>query len=205
MSDYKDDLRKAYDADVERRAAMTPSSWRTNIVDSYIADLTAQGATSVLELGCGTGQLARYVSDAGFEVTAIDLSPANVKATHARGVEALEADFADLPFAENSFDAAFALNSLLHVPPDELSDVLVEIARVLGKDAPLLVVVWGGENHQGSLSDEWLDPPRYFSTYTDEALLALATPGFRFDTFDALDVSEGDLHLHSQVLTLRAL
>ncbi len=103
MSDYKDDLRKAYDADVERRAAMTPSSWRTNIVDSYIADLTAQGATSVLELGCGTGQLARYVSDAGFEVTAIDLSPANVKATHARGVEALEADFADLPFAENSF------------------------------------------------------------------------------------------------------
>jgi SAM-dependent methyltransferase len=119
-------------------------------------------------------------------------------------VSAEIADFASLPFPDNLFDAAFAMNSLLHVPPEELSSVLLEISRVLVRGTTLLIVVWGGITRQGFIDGEWLDPPRYFSTYTDDDLVALETPGFRHESFYALDIAEDDHNLHSQILTLEA-
>lgn len=184
---------------------MTPATWRTDIIDEFADSIRSDGARKVLELGSGTGQLARHLADQSFDVIAVDLSPANVRATEARDIAAHIADFASLPFPDDSFDAAFAINTLLHVPPDELDTVFTEIARVLQPGATLLVVVWGGVDRQGPMDDEWLDPPRYFSTYTDEALLALDTPGFRFKAFEALDVSEGGHDLHSQILILETL
>jgi len=184
---------------------MAPATWRTDIVDRFADGIRSDGARKVLELGCGTGQLASRLADQDFDVTAIDLSPANVEATRARGVNAEVADFASLPFLDNTFDAAFAINSLLHVPARELSYVLIEVGRVLRPEALLLIVVWGGITQDGPIDDEWLDPPRYFSTYTDDDLLALATPGFTRRAFDTLDVSEGGRDLHSQVLTLAAI
>ncbi len=182
-----------------------PDTWRTDIVDRFANDIRAVGARSVLELGCGTGQLARHLADQDFDVTAIDLSPANVEATRSRGVNAELADFASLPFPDGSLDAGFAMNSLLHVPPGEFPGVLTEISRVLRSGAILLVVVWGGNTHEGPIGDEWLDPPRYFSTHTDDALLALETPGFNHRSFETLDVAEDIRDLHSQVLTLEAI
>lgn len=155
---YKDELRLAYDADVVRRDAMTPATWRTDILDQFAEDIRSRDAHSVLDLGCGTGQLAKYLADQDFDVAAIDLSPGNVDATRSRGVIAEVADFASLPFPDKSFDAAFAMNSLLHVPPEELSGVLTEISRVLVQGATLLIVVWGGSTQQGSIDREWLDP-----------------------------------------------
>ncbi len=202
---YKEDLVLAYNADAERRGAMVPSKWRTDIIDAFADKITAVGVESVLDLGCGTGQLARYLADLDFDVTAIDLSPANIEATRARGVHALVADFASLPFPDDSFDASLAVNSLLHVPPRELSNVLNEIARVLRPGALLLMVVWGGVTEDGSVDSEWLDPPRYFCSYSDEDLLALDTPGFMYRSFDVFDVFEADQNLRSQVLTLTSL
>ncbi len=201
---YKEELKLAYDADVVRRCAMAPAKWRTDILDQFATDIRSKEARSVLDLGCGTGQLAKHLADQDFDVTAIDLSPRNVHATRSRGVSAEVADFISLPFPGNSFDAAFAMNSLLHVPPEELSGVLVEISRVLMRGATLLIVVWGGSTRQGFIDDEWLDPPRYFSTYTDDDLIALETPGFRHVSFHAVDIAEDDHNLHSQSLTLEA-
>lgn len=202
---YKKDLVLAYDADAERRGSMITAKWRTDIIDAFAQDIDTRETDAVLELGCGTGQLARYLADLSFEVTAIDLSPANVEATRARGVEALVADFAALPFPNGSFDASLAVNSLLHVPPTELSSVFTEIARVLRPGAPFLMVVWGGATEDGFVDSEWLDPPRYFSSYSDEDLLALDTPGFQHTSFEALDIVEGGRDLRSQILTLTAL
>ena len=138
-------------------------------------------------------------------MVAIDLSPENVAKTQLRGVTAEIADFASLPFPDNSFDASFAMNSLIHVPPGDLSDVLTEIARVLRPRSPLLVVVWGGITEEGTVDDEWLDPPRYFSSYSDEDLLASETPGFERSSFETIDVDEEGHILSSQVLTLTAI
>jgi SAM-dependent methyltransferase len=208
MSDttsHKQDLVAAYDADVERRNAMIPATWRTEIVDKFASHLAATGTRAVLELGCGTGQLAQYLATLGLDVTAIDLSPGNVIAAVERGVTAEVADFASLPFPDNSFEAALAVNSLLHVPPDELQGVLAEIARVLCHGATFMIIVWGGATRQGTVEDEWLDPPRYFSSYTDEDLLALETPGFNHRAFEVLPAVDEGGDLYPQVLTLTAI
>jgi SAM-dependent methyltransferase len=202
---YKRDLVAAYDADVERRNAMIPATWRTEIVDEFASDLATNGAKAVLELGCGTGQLAQYLGTLDLDVTAIDLSPGNVKAAMDRGVTAEVADFASLPFPDNTFDAALAVNSLLHVPPDELHEVLIEIARVLRRGATFMIIVWGGATREGTVEDEWLDPPRYFSSYTDVDLLALETPGFDHLAFEVLPSVEEGGDLYPQVLTLTAI
>jgi len=200
---YKDDLRRAYDADVPRRDAMTPDAWRTETIDHFADLLGAEARSTVLELGCGTGQLAEYVEAKGFAVTAIDLSPGNVAAARRRGIDAREADFADLPFVDETFDAAFAFQSLIHVPEAELPGAMAEIRRVLRLGAPLLMVVWGGERHEGTLPEEWLDPPRYFSFYDDDHMRALVLPGFELEDFATRDDTEGGLH--AQILTLRAV
>ena len=179
---------------------MAPAQWRLEVATAFATRL--EGGRTI-ELGCGTGQLARYLADSGLTVTAIDLSPANVEATRARGVDAIEADFADLPFDDASFDGAFAMHSLLHVPEDELGDVFREIRRVVQPRSPFLMVVWGGVRHEGPFAHEWLDPPRYFSLYTDEQIIALDKPGFELEEFETIDTDESELH--AQVLTLRAI
>ena len=95
------------------------------------------------------------------------------------------------------------MNSLLHVPEPELPGAVIEARRVLRSGAPLLVVVWGGHRHEGAFEHEWLDPPRYFSLYTDEQLLALPWPGFHIDSFTTRE-DTGESDLHAQILTLVA-
>ena len=57
----------------------------------------------VLDVGCGGGRHARALTEAGFEVVGIDLSPDLL--TEAEGVVRLRADMRALPF-HGSFDAA---------------------------------------------------------------------------------------------------
>lgn len=182
---------------------MTPAPWRIEVVEELL-DLVPTG-TDVLELGCGTGQLAAHVARFGWSIEAIDLSPGNVAATRDRGIAAHEASFDSLPFTDGRFGGAFAVNSLLHVPESDLHDAVVEIRRVLADGSPLLVVVWGSEHrHEGPFDHEWLEPPRFFSLYTDEQLLALTWPGFEVRSFTRRDdVAESELH--AQVLTLTAV
>lgn len=199
----QDDLRAAYDADVERRAAMTPAAWRVEVVDDLLAAVPTGG--EIIELGCGTGQLAEYVASRGWPVEAIDLAPGNVAAARDRGVSAHVASFEDLPFDDGRFAGGFAMHSLLHVSEDELSAAMREIRRVMRPSSTLLVVVWGSDRrHEGVFEHEWLDPPRYFSLYTDEQLVSLPWPGFAIDDFSVRhDTGESDMH--AQVLTLRAM
>lgn len=198
----KANLQAAYDSDAERRDTLEPEQWRLEVIDKWSIELRARDLTEVLELGCGTGQLAAHMVGSGFELSAIDLAPANVAAAVARGIDASVADFAELPFAIASFDAAFAFNTLLHVPPEELEAVLVEIRRVLRPGGLLLIVVWGGITMTGPFPDDSLDPPRYFSFYTDSEFEAMTAPGLAKVRFETLKQSR--MALHPQVLVLQA-
>jgi 2-polyprenyl-3-methyl-5-hydroxy-6-metoxy-1,4-benzoquinol methylase len=42
----------------------------------------------ILEVGCGTGALAARLAEAGYQVLALDSSPAAVRSARARGVDA---------------------------------------------------------------------------------------------------------------------
>ncbi|HKV98959.1 MAG TPA: class I SAM-dependent methyltransferase [Vicinamibacterales bacterium] len=99
----------------------------------------------VLDLGCGTGELARELSSASYDVVGIESAPAMLAL--ARGISgtgsiawmALNADWRTLPFADQQFDAVVASSVLEYV--DEPLVVVAECKRVLRTRGILLCTV----------------------------------------------------------------
>jgi SAM-dependent methyltransferase len=83
----------------------------------------------VLEVGAGDGELARGLSEAGYDVVAIDPAPggANVRAC----------TLYELDEPPASFDAAVAVVSLHHVDP--LAESLRRLAETLKPGGPLVI------------------------------------------------------------------
>ncbi len=201
MNQHRDTLRAAYDFDAPRRNANVLEGWRVEVIDAFL-DRLAPGA-SVLELGAGAGQAAQYVAEKGFRVTAMDLSPANIALASSRGIDARVGDFTDPEFHVGEFDAVFALNSLLHVEKRLWQSAVGVLRRSLEHGGIAMIVVWGGMNYEGTLEDEWTDPPRFFAFYADEDFRLLPTPGFRKLLCESrLDDIEDELH--PQILVLEA-
>ncbi len=99
----------------------------------------------ILDLGCGTGDLARYLSGSGFQVTGCDVSAsmlakaaANDPAGAVEWVK-LNPDWQMLPFSAGAFDAVVASSVLEYV--DSPAVVLAECARVARPGAVVLATV----------------------------------------------------------------
>lgn len=104
--------------------------------------LQALGAKRVLDLGCGSGELAARLIAAGYEVVGIDPREAALAEARARAPEGrfLAAGAEALPEEIGLFDAAFFVNALHHVPPEHMDAALDEALRVLRPGGELLVI-----------------------------------------------------------------
>jgi SAM-dependent methyltransferase len=86
---------------------------------------------SILELGCGGGQDAEVMIEAGFAVTPTDGSTGLAKVAEQRlGRPVRILKFEDLDERE-AYDAVWAHACLLHVPEERLADVLTRIRTAL--------------------------------------------------------------------------
>ena len=85
----------------------------------------------VLDLGCGTGLLARALANAGFTVTGLDVSAVSLEILRRREarVRVVPGDARSLPFADGSFDAVVSMGAWRHF--EEPKVVLREVSRVL--------------------------------------------------------------------------
>lgn len=121
----------------ERAAAWQKHRQGPDLTEFVLSAIAPLRPSRVLEVGAGTGEFARLMADDfGAKVTAIDRSARMAELTRLRGVEALEADVQDLPFADGSFDMVVA-NYVLFLVAD-LGEALAEIARVLDDDGCLV-------------------------------------------------------------------
>jgi SAM-dependent methyltransferase len=88
------------------------------------------GATRVLDLGCGEGQLSRRIARPGVGVVGLDPSRFQVNAANERGGAGYaRARAQDIPCADATFDAVVMCLALEHIDPFE--PVFHEVARVL--------------------------------------------------------------------------
>jgi ubiquinone/menaquinone biosynthesis C-methylase UbiE len=95
----------------------------------------------VLDVGCGAGiPVARFLVDAGFSVTGVDVSSSMLRLARSHVPEArfLKMDMRRLQFDGCRFDGICAFYSLFHVPREEHLQVLIEFNRLLRQDGVLI-------------------------------------------------------------------
>jgi ubiquinone/menaquinone biosynthesis C-methylase UbiE len=121
--------------------------WATSLIQA--AD--PKPGERVLDVGCGTGVVARQVASrlgASAAVTGLDLSPNMLevaKATATRegvAIEWREGSAEQLPFPENSFDLVLCQFALMFFA--DKAAALAEMRRVVTRNGRVLVSVWQG-------------------------------------------------------------
>ena len=120
--------------------------------------------SNILDLGCGTGEIAAALGQRGYAVTAcdfaeemIDVARSSHNGTAVQWVR-LEPDWEVLPFADNSFDgmvASSVFEYLVDVPR-----VAAELARVLRPGGSLLLTVPNPGNGVRKV-EAWLQSMRF--------------------------------------------
>ena len=85
----------------------------------------------LLELGCGAGNHTAEMLAAGFAVRATDGSPEMADIASRRLGHPVETMLFHELDADEAYDGVWASACLLHVPRDELPDILVKIRRAL--------------------------------------------------------------------------
>lgn len=110
----------------------------------------------ICDMGCGPGQVARYLSDQGAETCGIDLSRGMVERARKLhpDISFQQGDMLSLAgVADNSFAGVVAFYSIIHIPRPKLSLALAELKRVLRPGGILLLAFHIGQEiiHR----DEW--------------------------------------------------
>jgi SAM-dependent methyltransferase len=144
-------------------------------------DLGASAPGSLLDVGCGKGQIGGPFAETGWRVVGVDPSPQACAAAAARGIDARQGTLADARLgSDERFDVVVFHHSLEH-STDPAAD-LKRTARALAPEGRILVSVpnFGGwqQRRFGSASYN-LDLPRHRAHFTPAGLsLALERAGF---------------------------
>jgi ubiquinone/menaquinone biosynthesis C-methylase UbiE len=155
----------------------------------------------VLDLGCGTGIVARLLRErlgGAAQITGADVSPPMIAKARAVApdVQWHEADAASLPFPDGSFDLVLC-QQMLQFVPDRLA-VLREVRRVLSPGGKLLLSTWRPRVHQplfealGRVAEQHLGASndRRFILDGDALGELLAAAGFTSVTVETCSLTE---------------
>ena len=193
-------LRDIYDNSVAVRDRRPTPVWEIEQRDAFLEILRGESSESLLELGAATGGDAAFFVSRGLRVVATDLSPGMVQKCRDRGLEAHVMDVNHLEFEDDSFDAAYAKNCLVHVPEAEVEPALAEIRRVIRPGGLFYLAVYGGRDFEGVWEGDSSTPKRFFSFRTDEHLRGIVARWFHVHSFEQVLEGFGGYHYQSVVL-----
>jgi SAM-dependent methyltransferase len=193
-------LQASYDASAAERDQGEVSAWKVREREVFLELLRERGAKTLLELGSGPGRDGIFFQEQGLGVTCTDLSPAMVAHCREKGLEAHVMDFLGLDLGR-TFDAVYALNSLLHVPKADLPAVLERVRKHLNPGGLFYFGVYGGLDFEGIWTEDKHEPKRFFAYYRDHELLERVMSHFELLYFRRVHVQErnADFHFQSMV------
>jgi SAM-dependent methyltransferase len=159
MEQPQADLQGSYDRVAEDYARQFCDEMDKKPFDRAMLDWLAQrvgGSGVICDLGCGPGQIARYLHSRRVKACGIDLSPEMVKQAQRLNP--------DIPFqqgnmlaltevADNAYGGIAAFYSIIHIPHSSVVAALRELKRVLRPRGLLLLTFHIGR--QIKHLDEW--------------------------------------------------
>jgi SAM-dependent methyltransferase len=127
------------------------------LLDRLIHEVSQLGP--ICDMGCGPGQIARYLKDHGTEALGVDLSSKMVETARklSPDIPFFQGNMLELDFPEASWGGIAAFYSLIHILRPRLLDALRELWRVLRPGGILLM-----SYHIGAETvhiDDWWEKP----------------------------------------------
>jgi len=121
----------------------------------FLDRLNIPKGASLLDVACGSGQVALIAAQRGARVTGVDIASNLVEAARGRalaaGIDARfdEGDAEDLPYADASFDAVVSLYGAMFAPRPER--VAAELVRVCRPGGTIAMGNWTAEGFIGAM------------------------------------------------------
>jgi len=122
---------------------------------AFYEQLDVPPGSRLLDVACGSGQLALCAARDGVNVTGVDLAPNLVQRARARAkaedlnATFLEGDAENLPFEDGSFDVVASLIGAMFAPRPEL--VARELLRVCAPGGTIAMANWTPEGFVGQM------------------------------------------------------
>ena len=143
-----------YESNAESYALRTRAAPRAAAVRAFARLLPAP--SRIVDLGSGSGRDLASFASLGIDAMGVDFSAALATSARRRfGVEVVVADMRALPFADGTFDGAWASASLLHLDERGAAEALAEAHRVLRPASPIFVSMKGGEGVRRESCGRW--------------------------------------------------
>jgi len=179
-----DNIRASYDALAAEYARRLFDELRHKPFDRDLLDRFARQVSErgpVCDLGCGPGQVARHLKDAGTPVFGLDLSPKMVEVARSLSpdIDFREGDMLALDLASQSLGGIVAFYAIVNLPEALLPTAFREMARVLRPDGVLLLSFHAGADVI-AVEELWGQPIAMEFRYFDPARIGalLAAEGF---------------------------
>lgn len=160
------DIASAYDSRADEYVEKLGSVAQMADQDRRTIESWARGIEGcVLDVGCGPGHWSELLATERRRVVGIDASTRFLASARRRfpEVDFLVGDLAALPITSDSVDGLLAWFSIIHTDPDDLPDVLAELARVLRPGRTMLLGYFEGEpatpfDHAVATAHYWSGP-----------------------------------------------
>jgi malonyl-CoA O-methyltransferase len=145
-------------------SAIDPRIYHVTLILEHMGTL---GGGRVLDAGCGKGRFARVVKQRHprAEVWALDVSEEMLHFVP-RDIHACAGSMTELPFAAESFDGAYATESLEHAV--DIDTAVAELCRVVKPGCPIAIIDKNIEHYGRLETPEW---ERWFGRKELERLL----------------------------------
>jgi SAM-dependent methyltransferase len=179
-------IRECYDRLADEYARRIFNELQQKPLDRELLDRFAariRGRGEVCDMGCGPGQVARYLRDAGATVFGLDLSPRMLEKARrfSPDISFQEGNMMFLDLLDGTLAGIAAFYAIVNIPKKLLPSVFLEMQRVLQQGGLLLLAFHSGDEvlHEDELygrsisMDFFLFPPQVIRRYLEAAGFAI--------------------------------
>ena len=187
---FKENIKKYYDQEAElRNSKSVKSDWKIQVRENFYNLIKQENKKTLIELGAGAGYDSQFFMNNGLAVIAVDLSSKMVNNCKEKGIESYEFDFYNLSSLEKRFECVYAINTLLHVPKNDLYHVLNEINLILETNGLFYMGLYGGQDTEDEfVKNEVSDAPRFFAFHSENYLKTALENCFEILNFETINI-----------------